>query len=392
MEGTPTPVDSKEWQLFIVGMGAEIITIPVADTMEEFRITTIAHLRTLMHAKWKYVETDPKYLRLLFAGKQLVDTLGTGKDEKAMTLEDYNIQKNSTIHMVMRVPGGMDRPKTTERVSRPATLDSDHERKHDPSKFALSFTTTEPDAILGMSDPEDQPRIKMSCGHAVDANSLTAWCRSLLDKQEFTFYCPAIIDKDENKQCKKVWEYSEVRTVALLNEAEQQYFETKMSEFAAVQYCDMKECPGCRTFVERMDLQNLRTHCPVCTKIKKRNFDFCWHCDQEWSGPTTSSIKCGNVKCEHPALPGIRDAPEVTLESLGITVPNRRACPTCGTIVEHNTTACKFIICPRCKKEFCFLCLELKSECLRAMPSSWFKKCKKSIAPRQTVIPVWSQN
>ena len=379
-------MSNKEWQVFVVGIGAELCTVPVADSHEEFRKTTIAHFRQLLHEKWSHVDSDPDSLRLLFAGRQLENR----KDGRDMTMEDYNIQKNSTIQVVIRVHGGMNRPKTTERVPRPPRL----EKTHDLSNFSLRFTTTEPDAILGTSDPGDQPRIKMSCDHAVDANSLTAWCRSLLDKQEFEFYCPAIIDQATNKQCKKVWEYSEVRSIAHLNEAEQQYFETKMSEFAALRHSDMKECPGCRSFVERKDLKNLRAHCCVCTKTKGRNFDFCWHCDKEWSGPTSSSMKCGNEKCEHPELPAIRDAPEVTLESLpqDIKVPNRRACPTCGRIVEHNRKNCKFLICPRCKKEFCFLCLELKSVCLRDAPTSWHTKCKKGVAPRQTTIPIWAEN
>ena len=94
-------------------------------------------------------------------------------------------------------------------------------------------------------------------------------------------------------QYKKVWEYEEVRQVAHLNAAEQQYFESKMSEHAVLQYCDMKECLGCSSFVERQDMGNLRVHCVICTK-KKNNFDFCWNCNKEWSGPVTSSLKCGN--------------------------------------------------------------------------------------------------
>jgi len=261
--------------------------------------------------------------------------------------------------------------------------------ERDFSSFSLEFTTSVPDAITGMSDPDDEPRVVMSCGHAVDPNTLTAWCRSLLDDHEFEFYCPAIVDQTTNKQCKKVWEYYEVRKIAHLNAAEQQYFESKMSEYAAQQYYDMKECADCRSFVERQDLTNLRVHCIICTKRKGRKYEFCWNCDEEWSGPTTSSVKCGNPNCQHPSIPSVREAPLITLN--GKDVPSRRACPTCGYVVEHNQEGCKFMACPRCKKEFCFLCLESKFVCLLTAPMAWYRTCKKAVAPRQTQIPVWSR-
>ena len=250
--------------------------------------------------------------------------------------------------------------------------------------------TDEPDCLDPFPDPDNPKRVKMKCGHGVDPNTLTAYCRSLLDQHIFKFTCPAIVDSKTNKKCGKEWEYADVRLAALLTDAEMQYFESKMSEYAASQYCDIKECPGCRSFTERIDLNNLRVHCPICTKKKGRSYDFCWQCLKEWTGPTKSSVKCGNESCIHPDIPSIRDAPYIQL--YGKTVPNHRACPTCGKVVEHTTEACKNVICPRCKKQFCFLCLELTVDCQRSAPGSWYKACAKPVAPKQTVIPVWSRN
>ena len=381
---------AEQWQIFVTGMGAEVCTINISTNQADFMSTTVSRLRKLIHEKWPHVATGPDELRLLFAGKQLEDRLRNGNEAK---LEDYNIQNNSTLQLVFRLPGGSEStppkgPKFTERVP-PPPVDPIGLKVHSLDNFTLKFTEKMPDSITGISDPEDQPRVVMTCGHAVDPNTLTAWCRSLLDKQEWEFYCPAIISQTDNKQCKKVWEYSEVRKVALLNEEEMRYFESKMSEYASLQYCDMKECPGCRSFVERADLKNLRVHCFICTKKKGKRYDFCWNCEKEWTGPSTSAVKCGNPECQHPSLPSIRDATMIKIND--IDVPCRRACPTCGVVVEHNQKGCKFIICPRCKKEFCFLCLLLKDKCLAASPSSWFKGCKKAVAPKQTEIPIWSK-
>ena len=371
-----------KWQVMVRGMGASIITLNVAENQQDFMATTVAHFRELIHNERSHVSAAPEEMRILYSGKQLSDKLPKGGES---TLGDYKIHRNSTLQVVFRVPGGQDSPRgIKQRVPRP--LDVEKTPNMTDPYLQSRFTNSEPDAIMGFSCDDDQPRIKMSCGHAVDVNNLTTYCKNQIDQHDTEFFCPAIVGSGTQK-CGKEWSYEEVRRAAHLTPEEEIYFESMLSEQGAIQLCDFKECPGCNSFVERKDLTNLRVNCTFCSKV--RTYDFCWNCKSEWSGPTTSAVKCGNSKCEHADMPSIQKAPMVILH--GNQVPCRRACPTCGLVVEHSLQRCKMLICPRCKKEFCFLCVKLKKNCLATAPGSYYGNCSEPPAPRQTEIPVWSK-
>ena len=367
---------SGNWSVVVVGIGNDLMPVKVATNRDDFLKTTVKQLKQKIYNVRNEIEPDK--MRLIFAGKQMNDF----KEDKIQeaTLEYYNIQNKSTVQVVVRMVGG------TERVPLPPEAENKKHRNNDPSVRL----TDEHDVIMGYSDPSDPRRVKMSCGHAVDPSVLTNYCRSKLKENIFKFTCPAIVDTASNKACGKEWAYSDIRKAALLTEDEMKYFEYKISANAAKSFIDMKECPGCRTYIERIDLYNLRVTCSVCTKKKGRTWDFCWYCLKEWSGPSRSSEKCGNPSCKHPELLAIEKAPIVTLN--GKQIPNLRACPTCGKVVEHTLEKCKMVICPRCQKEFCFLCLLLSVDCLKSAPMSWFQECKNPPAQRQTSIPVWSRS
>lgn len=256
--------------------------------------------------------------------------------------------------------------------------------EYDVNDATLKFVRRRDDITL--DDDLSILRAEMSCGHAVSPESLTAWCRSLLDQGQYKFHCPAITHGTE--KCNAEWEYLEVRKLAVLSDEEQAHFEENMALLAASEYFEFKTCSSCQSYVERQDLTNLCVQCTICTSVKKKTYNFCWQCLKEWTGSAPRSDHCGDKECVNPDIDKLAKCKEMRLAYVNnVECPGIRACPTCGLLLEHNGNACKNLLCKRCKVEFCFLCLNIKSVC--NPKSGPYSVC--SVAPRQTEIPVWKR-
>lgn len=287
-------------------------------------------------------------------------------------LSQYGIKNGSTL--------------TCEKVYNIKTVINDY------LKFGTKFSRAA-DAIT--NDDDGNLKAVLSCGHAVDPNSLTSWCKSLIDEGKLEFFCPAIVDQHTNKRCNKKWTYDEVKRKALLNELETEYFEKSLSENSLKNFVDFKQCPRCKSFIERLNLNNLRVKCTLCTKMSRRTYEFCWQCEREWINPSsvTADTTCGRENCFYQKdLFILSNCKFIKLSRCTNLpdIPSIRACPTCGKLIEHNGAACKNIVCPRCSVEFCFACLETTKNCQKTSPRSWYGKCLKHVAPVQTSIPKWN--
>ncbi|XP_077983853.1 uncharacterized protein LOC144438620 [Glandiceps talaboti] len=333
------------WQLFIYGLQGKVTPIEIhKDASVDDLLRKIS--------EWNQIPEETQ--RVLYAGKQL--EYGNSK-----YLTDYHIENNSNLFVVLRLKGGS--------LEGAKELDDGVE------------LTDAPDMITWDDDPENK-RAKMSCGHAIGPDSLTAYCRSLLSTGKFRFLCP-YVSPDSSIYCGQEWQYIDVRRLAVLTDEEKKDFETKITNNYLRKAKGIQECPSCKSLCEREDGKGRRVICPLCTHTNNgKLFEFCWFCLHHWNSSGTK--ECGNGLCsgQDPRLKILKECPKK--EVVGVLCPSRRACPTCGTLIEH-VKACKQMQCPwPCDQKFCFICLK-KAVNDKYTCGLWNFKC--DVADVQKKIP-----
>nr|XP_004562712.1 probable E3 ubiquitin-protein ligase ARI5 isoform X1 [Maylandia zebra] len=264
-----------------------------------------------------------------------------------------------------------------------SNMTTKQEKCYDPNDPTLKFVDREDDLDF-LCEGFKSLRAQMSCGHAVTPTSLTNWCRRLLEQGESRFVCGG-------SGCSAEWTFAEVCKMALLDPQETKYFRRTLTFNVARQTLVTRFCPVCRSTVVRENGSDLNVLCKVCTAVKGRPFEFCWQCLREWKGARPRTDRCENDGCCNESLKTLKECPDISFDSVEEVhgCPSVRACPTCGFLVEHSKRRCKFVVCPRCKVKFCFVCLKSNTKCIKT--SDYFGACFSRVALRQTSIPVWQK-
>ena len=205
-------------------------------------------------------------------------------------------------------------------------------------------------------------------------------CLIGIKERKFKFTCPV-------PKCPKVWPFFVLRHVlrSVMTDDELVELQGDISR-NRIATTPAQTCPTCnslftRDFSKTWHGNRIRAVCPVCAAQHRVPNEVCWRCGGSWKSGNTEN--CGNAECESRAKMIFHELKACETKQIGkVTCPKLRACPQCGSKIEH-TENCKHVTCLKCKCAFCFVCLKKKEN------GNWqcggaFDACP--VAARQTFI------
>lgn len=230
--------------LYLHGIDSKIIALAIEED------ACLTELKSLIHEKTSISSED---MRVFYLSKELTNIEG---NERELRLSDYNIPNEGNLVVVLRLQPGPYRTDLTREswsvndkdVVTPEKLEISPLKKLLDPDVELS---SEPDMITFEDDPDAQ-RTRMPCGHAIGAESLTEYCRSVLSSGKLEFRCPHM----NPKPCDELWEFSIIKTCAALTTEEQREFETKLSINYLSNFIGMQQCSNCQSYCARVNKKN----------------------------------------------------------------------------------------------------------------------------------------
>lgn len=217
-------------------------------------------------------------------------------------------------------------------------------------------TSTKPDLVW---EYESDPRIEVTCGHAITPDNLYGLVRRNILQTEYRMICPG---KTAFGPCEQEWNNVEILKSCVLSADEYLFFSEKLSFnfLNKKRDCEIKICPGCYSYCERLSDMDSHVKCLKCSSSSFNTFKFCWNCLQNWT-PDHSCYLSNNSSNNEEIRRQLNECSKVTLDySHMCGVPSKRLCPNCKALLQHDQ-ACKSMLCTFCNTEFCFACLQIAS-------------------------------
>ena len=268
---------------------------------------------------------------LIYGGKKL---------EEGKALGDYPpLGHQATIFMMMRLPGGGCCTSSQRN-------DEVEEHVHEVEEVRqYKLRITDDPCMICLTDGA----IKMPCGHSISPECLMDYCWNQIDLKKYEIRCPDLT-------CATEWPFSVLRRCEKVDEKELPLLAQALSK----NYCDspdkgITDCPRCNSYCTRQDPTKYSMQCIVCSR-EGNTYRFCFKCKQEWKNGS-DEYSCGNIQCTSNE----KDRQKILgrcpmIEIIGVSCPEIRECPFCKTLIKHDGH-CKKVVCNRCRKSFCFVCL-----------------------------------
>lgn len=282
-------------------------------------------------------------------------------------LKDFEVYQNEEIVLVYRVEGGTDEPNT--------------------GSLLRQLSRTRSSCCLGLDFDDTVDRFCMpSCQCVISVDGWKSHAIPEIQKGCYKIKCPGPCDKEYD-----AYVVLHIIKSELSEDILHQLVERINANYIQQPMNDIRQCGMCKAYCTRdfslpWPGDRNRVRCVACSRKVGREVDFCWQCGHGWKGG--GRVSCGNDECERTIaekLHILATCPTKSVSYLsGSNCPSIRACPNCGTFVNHKDK-CKHMTCPICQLEFCFVCLKCKGEDGKWQCGSFNSEC--TTAARQISIP-----